>query len=288
MTTSTSLLDLLLNLFRDPQALAAFKEDPNGFLASCGDISPADVHDALVLLQDNQDASFDRDYNTGGASHTSGNVHIPPPPPAPDHHDGESDHEAAVRYLNTYVTNNYVDDRDTIIDNSVNQQIDTGGGDFDQDIDIHSVAATGDGAVAAGGDIEDSTIVTGDHNQVGDGNIAGDGNVVGDGNDVINGDDNTAAFGNGDANNTSLHDVQVSDGGALAVGGNATGQQDIDGSFNDTTTTTENTTEFDNSFNQDNDSATDSFNESHSETDVDSHDSTHTDVQSHNDLAIEH
>ena len=88
----------LLNLLRDPEAKAAFKDDPNGFLASCGDISPDDVHDALVLLQDNQRADFDREYNTG-ANHTSGPVHLTPPPPAPEKHDGESDHEAAVRYL---------------------------------------------------------------------------------------------------------------------------------------------------------------------------------------------
>jgi len=286
MTTSTSLLDLLLNLFRDPEAMAAFKDDPNGYLAPCGDISPDDVHDALMLLNDNQDADFDREYNTG-SNHSGGNhVHVPPPP-APEKHEGESDHEATVRYLNTYVTNNYVDDRDTIIDNSVNQQIDTGGGDFDQEIDIDSTAATGDGAVAAGDDIEDSNIVTGDDNQVGDGNVSGDGNVVGDDNDVVSGDDNTTSFGDGDANSTSLEDVEVSDGGALAVGGNATGEQDIDGSFNDTTTSTENNTEFDDSFNQDNDDTSGSFNETETDVDTDSHDTTHTDVQSHNNVAID-
>ena len=45
----------------------------------------------------------------------------PPPPPSPsdppEPRDGESEHEAAVRYLNTYVTNNYIDDRDTTVDN---------------------------------------------------------------------------------------------------------------------------------------------------------------------------
>jgi hypothetical protein len=287
MTTSTSLLDLLLNLFRDPEAMAAFKDDPNGYLAPCGDISPDDVRDALVLLNDNQDADFSREYNTG-SSHTSGHGHVPPPPPVPEKHEGESDHEAAVRYVNTYITNNYVDDRDTIIDNSVNQQIDTGGGDFDQDIDIDSTAATGDGAVAAGDDIEGSNIVTGDDNQVGDGNVSGDGNVVGDDNDVVSGDNNTSAFGDGDANNTSLDDVEVSDGGALAVGGNATGEQDIDGSFNDTTTSTENNTEFDDSFNQDNDDTSGSFNETDTDVDTDSHNTTHNDVQSHNDVAIDH
>jgi hypothetical protein len=288
MTTSTSLLDLLLNLIRDPEAMAAFKDDPDGFLASCGDISPDDVHDALVLLNDNQDADFDREHNTG-AGHSGGHhVQVPPPPAVPEKHEGESDHEATVRYLNTYITNNYVDDRDTIIDNSVNQQIDTGGGDFDQEIDIDSTAATGDGAVAAGDDIEDSNIVTGDDNQVGDGNVSGDGNVVGEDNNVVSGDDNTTSFGDGDANSTSLEDVNVSDGGALAVGGDATGEQDIDGSFNDTTTSTESNTEYDDSFNQDNDHTSGSFNETDTDVDTDSHDTTHNDVRSHNDVAIDH
>ncbi len=40
MTTSTSLFELLLNLLRDPEALAAYQDDPEGYLASCGDVSP--------------------------------------------------------------------------------------------------------------------------------------------------------------------------------------------------------------------------------------------------------
>ncbi|WP_433277113.1 IniB N-terminal domain-containing protein [Pseudonocardia xinjiangensis] len=286
MTTSTSLLDLLLNLLRDPEALAAYKDDPESFLASCGDISPDDVRDALVLLEDSQDADFDREHNSGGNGGHH-NVHVPPPH-TPDRHDGESDHDATVRYLNTYITNNHIDDRDTIVDNSVNQQIDTGGGDFDQDIDIDSAVASGDGAVAAGGDIEDSTIVTGDDNQVGDNNVNGEHNVVGDDNNVISGDDNTAAFGDGDANSTSFEDVSVNNGGAIAVGGDADGSSDVDGSFNDTTTETHTSTEYDDSFNEDNDTTSGSFNDSHSSTDVDSHDTTHNDVDSHNDLTVDH
>jgi hypothetical protein len=218
MTTSTSLIDFLLNLLRDPEALAAFQEDSNGYLASCGieNLSPGDVHDALVLLQDNQDADFSRDYNTGGNSVA---VHTPPPV----HHDHGDDHEAAIEYLNTYITNNYVDDRDTIVDNSVNQQIDTGGGDFDQDIDIDSTVASGDGAVAAGDDIEGSTIVTGSDNQVGDGNVRGDANVVGDDNQAVTGHDNTTSFGEGDATSTDVGgDVTVGEGGGFASGGDAT------------------------------------------------------------------
>ncbi|MCU1666098.1 MAG: hypothetical protein JWR58_6163, partial [Pseudonocardia sp.] len=276
-----SLIDLLLNLLRDPQALAAYQNNPQGFLSSCGsNVSPADIHDALVLLQDSQDADSNGTQHTG-ATHLADHVQVPTPP-AYDGHTGGSDHEAAVRYLNTYITNNNIDDRHTTVDNSIHQQVDTHGGNFDQDIDVHSTVASGDGAVAAGGDIEGSTVVTGHDNQVGDNNVRGDGNVVGDNNDVISGHDNTAAFGNGDANSASFDHVNVSDGGALAVGGNADGSNHVDGSFNTTETTTTNSTDYHDSFNQDNDTTDHSFNDTSSDVHSDSHDQTHNDTLSHN------
>jgi hypothetical protein len=274
MTTSTSLLELLLSLLRDPSALAAYRDDPEGFLSSCGDVSPEDIREALVLLQDNQDADFSRDYNTGG-----NHIHVPPPPPAPRPEPGESDHEAAVRYLNEYVTNNYIDDSDTIVDNSVNQQIDTDGGDFDQDIDVDSTVASGDGAVAAGDDIEGSEIVTGDENVVGDDNVTGDDNITGDGNQAVIGDDNTTAFGDGDATSAEIDgDVTVDDGSSLAVGGGSS-VDNIDNSDDDTyTDNSDNSVEDSfnteaeythNSDNSDDDTYTDS-----SETTTESHNST--------------
>jgi hypothetical protein len=215
--STTNLLELLLNLLRDP---SAYREDPEGFLASCGDVSPEDIREALILLQDRQDADFSREYNTGG-----NNIHVPPPPPAPSPQPGESNQEAAIRYLDTYVTNNYItNEGDTITDNSINQNIDTHGGDFDQDIDVDSVVASGDGSVAAGDDIEDSDITTGDENTVGDGNIDGDDNtsIEGDDNQVVNGDDNTVGFGEGDTSSTEIDgDVSVDDGGSLAVDGSS-------------------------------------------------------------------
>jgi hypothetical protein len=278
MTTSTSLIDFLLNLLRDPEAREAFLEDGDAYLASCGidHLSSADLHDAILLLQDNQEASFDREYNTGGNSIT---VHTPPPPPA--NHD---DHSDAVQYLNNYITNNYVYDNDTIIDNSLNQVIDNRGGVFDQDIDIDNTIATGDGAVAVGGDVEDSEIVTGDGNVVGDDNVTGDGNVVGDGNQAVIGDGNTTSFGSGDATSTEIGgDVNVSNGGAFSSGGNATGEYDVDDSFNDTATTTTTTTNtsFEDSFNTDVETTVGS----HNDTEIDSHDEfeSETHVGSHND-----
>jgi hypothetical protein len=285
MAEPMTLLEFLRELLTNEQARDWYAQDPEAALKYYGldDLSPADVHDALVLVEDNQTADFGREYNTG-----HNDTHFASPPPVPAHHDndGGSDHERAVEYLNRYITNNYVNDNDTIVDNSTNQQIDTHGGDFDQDIDVHSTVASGDGAVAAGGDIDGSTIVSGDHNQVGDGNVSGDGNIVGDGNAVINGDGNTAAFGDGNANNASFDDVHVGGGGAISVGGNASGSYDVDDSFNETETTTTNHTEFDDSFNQDNDHTDGSFNESHSDVDVDSHNESVSHFQSDNNVDL--
>ena len=47
MTTSTSLYELILNLLRDPQALEDFQDNPDAYLASCGDFSSDDVKDAF-------------------------------------------------------------------------------------------------------------------------------------------------------------------------------------------------------------------------------------------------
>jgi hypothetical protein len=265
MTTSTSLIDLILSLLKDPASRAAFQDDPEGFLASCGDISPEDVKDAIDLADD-------RDSGHGG-----NHIHVPPAP-HPQPHPGESDHEAAIRYLNTYVTNNYtIDDRD--IDNSIHQNIDNEGGKFNQD--ISNVSNSGDGAVVAGDDIDDSTITTGDHNQVGDGNVQGSGNVVGDGNQAVTGDDNTTGFGSGDVSSVG-GGVSVGAGGAFSGTGNATADND-DQSLHDVGNTTTSTS-FDDSFNQDNDSSVDS----HTSTESNFTDDHTTHTNSHNETTDSH
>jgi hypothetical protein len=268
MASPQTLIELLLSLLNDPEAAEAFKADPAAYIEGCGltEFTAEDVHDAALLVQDDDDSDFERNHNTGGNHH-----HTPPPPPHKEPH--ESDHEHAVKYLNTYVTNNWIDDRDTIVDNSINQDIDTGGGDFDQEIDIDAVTASGDGAVAAGGDIEDSTITT------------GNGNVVGDNNNVVDGDDNTTAFGNGNANSASFEDVSVDEGGALAVGGAATGSYDVDNSGNEYSTETNNSTSVDDSYNVDNDFESSVSNE---DTDITNTSSdTETNIGSNNELALD-
>lgn len=280
MAEHMSLLEFLQELMSNQQARDWFANEPDAALTHYGlaNLSPTDVHDAVVLSQDTQTADFDREYNTGH------NAAFAPPPPVASHHAG-GDHEAAVDYLNQYITNAYVNDQHTIADHPANHQVDRyHGGDFDQDIDVDNTIATGDGAVAVGGDVEDSEIVTGDDNVVGDDNVTGDGNVVGDGNQAVTGDDNTTSFGSGDATSTSVGgDVNVSNGGAFSSGGDATGEYDVDDSFNETETTT--TTNNEDSFNQDNDIDTDvnSHNDTETTTDIDSHDEIETNVGSNND-----
>ena len=271
-TEASSLVDLILKLLNDPQALEEFKEHPDAVLASCGatNVSPEDVHDALVLADDD---------DSSGSSHHE-------PPPAPHPHPGETVHEAAIRYINEYVTNNYVDDRDTTIDNSVNQQIDTGGGDFDQTIHNTNTTASGDGAVAAGGNIDGSTVTTGSGNQVGDGNIKGDGNVQGDGNQVVHGDGNTTAFGSGAATSATIDHTSVDGGGALSVGGTATGDQHNTDSHNVTDTTDTTKTDIDHSFNTHEDTTEGSHNTTDTHHSEDDHTVTHDDVLSHNTVDV--
>lgn len=264
-----NLIDLILKLLNDPETLAEFKANPDAVLASCGatDISPADVHDALVLTDDEHH-------------------HTTPPPPPPHPHHGETEHAAAIRYINSYVTNNYVDDRDTTVDHSVNEQIDTGGGNLDQTIHTTSSTASGDGAVAAGGDISGSQVTTGNDNQVGDHNIKGDGNIAGDGNQAVVGDHNTTAFGTGAANSADIDHATVSNGGALSVGGGATGTQTTSDTHAVTDTSDTTKTDIDHSFNTHADETLASHNTSDTSTSSDSHNITHDDLLSHNTLDV--
>jgi len=250
-----SLLEWLLDLLKDPAARADLLDDPNRYLDShgFGDVDSRDLYDALCLAADHD--------NHGHNDH--GN-HYPPP----KHY---NNHEDAGHYLKSYITNNYtyVDDRDTNVDNSIHQKIDTDGGDFDQNIDNHSVTASGDGAIAAGGDIRDSTLTT------------GDGNVVGDNNEAVTGNHNTTAFGQGDATNASFDDAHFGSGSGVSLGGDATGSaQD-----NDTSTsvhggdgaTTVNAA-------GDHGDANAVANQAHTESDFDSHVDDHSSVDNHADL----
>jgi hypothetical protein len=212
-TASPSLIELLINLLRDPAALEEFRDDPHGFLACCGDVSAEDVRDAIAEIRDRSD----------GGNH----VHLPPPP-APYKNDGESDDDATIRYINNYYTE--IDDRDTYVDNSIHQEVDTGGGIFEQNLDVDSQVLSGDGAIGAGGDINDARIATGDDNTVGnETSVVGPGNVAGEHTQAVTGDRDNTAFGQGDAETGDVDgDVRVGTDGGFAAGGESTV-----GSYND-------------------------------------------------------
>jgi hypothetical protein len=242
MAETLSLMEFIRELLFNDDLRQDFSQNPEATLADHGlaNLSPDDVHDALVLVEDNQTADFSRDFNVGN------NASFTPPPPV-NHSAGGDVHHQAVEYLNSYITNNFV------TDNSFNQQVDTGGGDFDQDVDIHNATANGAGAVAVGGDVSDSPITTGDGNTVGDGNVNGNGNIVGDDNDgnltgngdgnvvgndnqAVTGDHNTTSFGEGSA--TSIGgDVSVGDGGAFGAGGSTVTVDNSDHSQHDSNNT---------------------------------------------------
>ncbi|TWF77645.1 hypothetical protein FHX44_113558 [Pseudonocardia hierapolitana] len=284
-----TLMEFILNLLSDDEARQDFADNPDQALddAGLGNLSADDVRDALELMHDDsQNADFSREYNTGGNE-----VNIAAPEPV----DGS---ESAADYVSKYIYNNYItNEGDTITDNSINQQIDTGGGDFEQDIDVDSTVASGDGAVAAGDDIEDSTITTGNDNIVGDNNIEGDGNtsISGDGNSAVVGDGNTTGFGDGDVSSTEIDgNVNVDDGSSFAIGGSSSvdnsnyedNDTDIDASdnsvndsFNETSSWEDNSTSEDNdSYSNYEDSSDNSYREDNDSTSTDDHSSVDSDV----------
>jgi hypothetical protein len=275
MAETLSLLEFIQKLFSNEDGVRdLFRENPDQTLADNGlaDLTEDDVQDALVLVDDSQTADFSRNYDTGGNSIDFSDSNFGSRNSFDNDRDRDNDddgdgggHKAAVEHLSRFITNNFVDDRDTTVDNSVNQQIDTAGGDFDQDIDIDSNVASGDGAVAAD-DITNSDVVTGDGNVVGDENVVGDGNVTGDNAQVVSGDDNTTSFGEGDATSTEVDgDVTVGDGGSFSSG---SGDTVIDNS--DNSTDIEDSGNVDNSVNDSGNLGIEDSFQDNSENDIDS------------------
>ncbi|PFG38736.1 hypothetical protein ATJ97_1222 [Georgenia soli] len=173
-TIANMLLEFLMKLLRDPEAAAAFRSDPDKALeaAGLGGVCTDDVEAVMPVIFDyapvRVDSSFDRDYGTGGNDAAIGGS-FPRPghdrpghdrPDVPGHDDADhprydDDHAHAVQQL-SYVVNDYsytswVDDRDTVTDQSVNQNI-WADGDVVQLFDNDAVIASGDHAVAAGDD----------------------------------------------------------------------------------------------------------------------------------------
>jgi hypothetical protein len=252
-----SVIDLLLDLFRSEEAQQELADDPATFLAENvpEGLTAEQVLEAMpgvcAALPPEQAESLRTAYGLsaagaaagggGGSSYDIDPQSGPAGPPPVD--PGGDPVEQVLQQLNYYtnvvnttnqtfedndVTN--IDDRDTTVDNSVNQNI-TAFGDVHQDFDNDVVSGdgavaagddaqvnTGDGAVQAGEDIEDSNVVTGNVT----GSVLADDisdSVVGDDNQVIS--DSTvgaASFGEGDATNVEAENALLGDG-TLVDGG---------------------------------------------------------------------
>jgi len=181
--------------------------------------------------------------STGAASvsspaATAGAAASPAPPPVAPYA-GEDDLDAAARHI-SHITNHYssviennyssIEDNSTNIDSSIRQHLQAMG-DIHQDFD--TTVASGDGAVAAGGevsgqvntgeisgvmagDVKDSNLVTGD---VGGSFVGGDvsGSVLGD---------NTGVFAGNDIRDSAINQ---GDNHGIMAGGNVEGAAVGDG-----------------------------------------------------------
>ncbi len=124
----------------------------------------------------------------------------------PPHHAPEID--KVISHLN-WTTNNYsFDSHDTSFSTDLNQHI-IANGDVTTTVDTHPQVASGDGAVAVGGDLT-APVAT------------GAGAVAGTDNEVNH--DGTASFGAGDATSVG-GSIGASDGGAVSLTGPATGNE---------------------------------------------------------------
>ncbi|WP_125131226.1 IniB N-terminal domain-containing protein [Microbacterium sp. 10M-3C3] len=138
-TIADALIEFILSLLRDPEAAAEFEADPEGTLAQRGlsGMSASDVCAVAPIIAERPDVVPMQVVKVAA-----------PPTPAPD---------PVVREIKTITSNfSYIDDRDTVIDQSVNQNI-WATGDVTQVFDQEAVVASGDGSMAAG---DDATVDT--------------------------------------------------------------------------------------------------------------------------------
>jgi len=139
VTVANSIIEFILSLLRDPAALAELKEDPDAALAKSkvSGICAEDVRAVAPIIYDHPDV-----VPRVSSTHTPST-----PTPVQYNHD--------VLNEITRITNNWatIDSRTTIVDQSVNQNIWTEGGDVTQIFDQTAGVASGDGSTAAGDDV---------------------------------------------------------------------------------------------------------------------------------------
>lgn len=216
-TMADALIEFILSLLRDPEAAAEFEEDPEGAMAARGlsNVSYADVCSVAPVIAEKPNVVV----NTQP-------VHVPVSP--------KPEYNPVVKEIKTITTQlqyTHIDDRDTIIDQSVNQNI-WANGDVNQTFGNEAVVASGDKAIAAGNDVDQDTTLDNSTN-------------IDAGNDVNIGNDETNTDIDGSYNDTTdttettdnSTDIDVSDSG-----NDSSTDVAVDGSFNDTTDVSVDTT----------------------------------------------
>ena len=218
MSEHKTLLQFLLDLLHDRQALADFNDDPKGALHDAGldHVCVQDIQHLLPVVLEKVDAEkaakYEDDCDNGNChddapkhdGHHGGHHHGDPDHDDHKWHDHDSEIDKVVTHLN-YVTNNYAfDSHDTIYNtNNVTKIWADHGANVDVNNETHNVGA---GGVSVEGD-NNAPIATGGHNQIGEGNLQ-------------SGDGSTTSFGSGSA----LSHVGTGDGGAINTGtGSASG-----------------------------------------------------------------
>ncbi|MCC2034099.1 IniB N-terminal domain-containing protein [Microbacterium allomyrinae] len=132
-TVANSIIEFILSLLRDPAALEALKQDPETTLAKnkLSDVCADDVRAVAPVIYDRADVA----------------PKVNPPSPPSNHND-------VVNEITRITTNwTMIDNRATIVDQSVNQNIWTEGGDVTQVFDQTAGVASGDDSIAAGDDV---------------------------------------------------------------------------------------------------------------------------------------
>jgi len=149
-----SIIEFILSLLRDPAAVDELKKDPSGTLARnhLNDACADDVRAVAPVVFDRADVMPRSGANGGnGGNGTPRNGNDSPPVTPRDGNDGN---DGVVRELLNIAHNFYIDNRSTLIDQSVNQNIWTEGGDVNQLFDQTAAVAAGDGSIAAGDDVD--------------------------------------------------------------------------------------------------------------------------------------
>lgn len=206
-TIADALIEFILSLLRDPSAAQEFSEDPEESLNRAGlaDVCGDDVRSVLPVVVEHPDVVMRPPAPQPII------VHVPgaPAPSKPD----------VVREISNVANNFHIDNRSTIIDQSVNQNI-WAEGDVTQIFDQEAVLAVGDESVAAG----DNALLDESNTDV----------TIGD-----------VAIGNTETN------VDIADSfNDESIDVDINTDAEIDESFNDESSTVEVDTEIDDSFNE--------------------------------------